>query len=57
MAATPEQNRRYQAGLRRVLKRFHDEQPDLYRHWLTEALNDVDRAWQTAEAADKQEQT
>lgn len=43
MAATKEQQRRYQAALRRVLRRFQQEQPDLYRQWLAEALADYDR--------------
>lgn len=38
MAASKEQQRRYQAALRRVLARFRAEQPDLYRQWLAEAL-------------------
>jgi hypothetical protein len=44
MAATREQQRRYQAALRRVLARLRTEQPDLYRRWLSEALADVDAA-------------
>ena len=45
MAATREQQRRYQAALRRVLKRFRDdpELGSLYRVWLSEALTEVDR--------------
>lgn len=42
MAATPAQNRRYQAALRRVTARLREEQPDLYRRWLDEALHDWD---------------
>lgn len=45
MAATKEQQRRYQAALRRVLRRFHDEQPDLYRQWLDEALAEWDEGY------------
>lgn len=41
MAQTPEQNRRYQAALRRVLARLRAEQPDTYRAWLDEALAEV----------------
>lgn len=43
MAATPAQQRRYQAALRGVLRRLRTEQPDLYRRWLTEALAEHDR--------------
>ena len=43
MAATKEQQRRYQAALRRVLARFRGDQPDLYRQWLIEEL----AAWDT----------
>lgn len=42
MAATKEQQRRYQAALRRVLARFREDQPDLYRQWLDEALAEWD---------------
>jgi hypothetical protein len=42
MAATPAQQRRYQAALRRVLARLRSEQPDTYRQWLAEALADYD---------------
>lgn len=42
MAATPEQQRRYQAALRRVLARLRAEQPDTYRAWLTAAKAEVD---------------
>lgn len=38
MAATREQQRRYQAALRAVLRRLRLEQPDTYRRWLAEAL-------------------
>ena len=41
MAQTPEQNRRYQAALRRVLARLRAEQPDTYRAWLEEALEEL----------------
>jgi hypothetical protein len=44
MAATPEQQRRYQAALRSVLARFRREQPELYRRWLDEALAAYDKA-------------
>ena len=43
MAATPEQQRRYQAALRRVTARLRTEQPELYRQWLTEALAAYDK--------------
>lgn len=42
MAATKEQQRRYQAALRRVLARFREEQPETYRRWLDEALAEWD---------------
>jgi len=42
MAATKEQQRRYQAALRRVLARLRAEQPDTYRAWLDQALSDYD---------------
>jgi hypothetical protein len=42
MAATKEQQRRYQAALRAVLARFRKEQPDVYRQWLDEALAEYD---------------
>lgn len=42
MAATPEQQRRYQAALRRVLARLRAEQPDTYRQWLADARAEVD---------------
>lgn len=38
MAATKEQQRRYQAALRRVLACLRAEQPELYERWLREAL-------------------
>jgi hypothetical protein len=44
MAATKEQQRRYQAALRHVLARFRTDQPDLYRQWLAEALAEWDTA-------------
>lgn len=44
MAATKEQQRRYQAALRRVLARFRAEQPDTYRAMLDEALAEYDAA-------------
>jgi hypothetical protein len=47
MAATKEQQRRYQAALRRVLARFREEQPDLYQQWLYEALGDWDAKHRT----------
>jgi hypothetical protein len=43
MAATPAQQRRYQAALRKVLARFRTEQPKKYRKWLDEALAEYDR--------------
>lgn len=42
MAQTPEQNKRYQAALRRVNARLKAEEPDTYRRWLDEALADYD---------------
>lgn len=45
MAATPEQQRRYQAALRRVLARFREAEPELYRRWLHEEL----QAWDAKE--------
>lgn len=44
MAATPAQNRRYQAALRRVTARLKAEQPETYRLWLDEALTAIDDA-------------
>jgi len=43
MAATKEQQRRYQAALRRVLARFRAAEPERYRAWLTEELAAWDR--------------
>ena len=40
--ASKERQRRYQAGLRRVLARFRREQPETYRQWLDQALADYD---------------
>lgn len=44
MAATKEQQRRYQAALRRVLARFRKTHPETYRQWLDEALDDYDKS-------------
>lgn len=44
MAATKAQQRRYQAGLRRVLAWYRAEDPDRYRVMLTAALADIDAA-------------
>jgi hypothetical protein len=38
MAATKEQQRRYQAALRRVLARFREAEPERYKRWLAEEL-------------------
>ncbi len=42
MAATREQQRRYQAALRRVLAKLREEQPETYRAMLEEALAEWD---------------
>lgn len=44
MAATKEQQRRYQAALRRVLARLRVEQPGMYERWLREALAEWDHS-------------